>query len=78
MIGATPPSDPRRDDADKASPAGPRTRGGQPRSVLALLSFVYLVFYARTATFDYVWDDSVNSPESELLRGPLAQVIRRG
>lgn len=46
--------------------------------VLPLLLLGYLAIYGRSLTFDLVWDDSVNSSQSALLRGPLSQAIRKG
>ncbi|MGD0837446.1 MAG: tetratricopeptide repeat protein [Polyangia bacterium] len=46
--------------------------------VLAAILLAYLAVYARALAFGLVWDDPVNSWTSELLRGPLARVIRKG
>lgn len=53
-------------------PAEPR------RWALPLVMLVYLAVYGRAMTLGFVWDDSVNSSQSELLLGPLSQVIRKG
>jgi protein O-mannosyl-transferase len=55
-------------------PDGRRTR----RWGLAVLLLVYLALYARTAGFDFVWDDSSNFAQSPLMHGPLRDVIRKG
>jgi protein O-mannosyl-transferase len=68
---------------------GPEAPGRVPRGLavrlrlaglpgLLLVLLVYLVTYARTAEFGFVWDDSTNFAQNPLMRGPLAGVIRKG
>ncbi len=56
----------------------PRPTAFPSRWALVAIALAYLVLYGRTVTFGYVWDDPANSAASELLRGPLSTVIRRG
>lgn len=51
----------------------------EPRHwALLLLLLAYLGVYGRAVAFDFVWDDVVNSSQSELMRGPLSHVLRKG
>ena len=50
----------------------------QRRWALPLVLLVYLAIYGRAVTFDLVWDDSANSSQNPIMRGPLSQVIRKG
>jgi len=70
-------------DRDRENPIFTTTGSAHPpaeprRWALPLLMLVYLVVYGRAMTFGFVWDDSVNSAQSALLRGPLSQAIRKG
>jgi len=53
-------------------PAEPR------RWALPLVMLVYLAVYGRAMTLGFVWDDSVNSAQSALLRGPLSSELADG
>jgi tetratricopeptide (TPR) repeat protein len=53
-------------------------RRSPPRWSLPVLLLVYLAVYARSVGFAFVWDDPANSSQSDLMRGPLSGVIRKG
>ncbi len=53
-------------------------RRSPPRWALPALLLVYLATYVRTVGFDFVWDDPTNFSQSDLMRGPLSGVIRKG
>jgi len=72
------PGDPDREISVSEPGASTIHRRSPPRWALPALLLVYLATYARTVGFDFVWDDSTNFSQSDLMRGPLSGVIRKG
>jgi protein O-mannosyl-transferase len=72
------PADSSREDSVSATTGSAQPPSAQRRWHLPLLILLYLAMYGRALTFGFVWDDSANSSQSALLRGPLSQVLRKG
>jgi tetratricopeptide (TPR) repeat protein len=45
---------------------------------LAVILLAYACLYGRTTSFDFTWDDPGNFSQSEVMRGRLRDVIRKG
>jgi protein O-mannosyl-transferase len=78
MPGSPAPVDPAREDPGHppVGLAARLRRAGLPGLLVVIL--LYLLAYARTAHFAFVWDDPGNFAQSPLMHGPLAGVIRKG
>lgn len=64
-----------------SKPAGTNPLLGRRRDRflgLAVILLAYAGLYGRTARFDFAWDDPGNFSHSELMRGRLQDVIRKG
>jgi protein O-mannosyl-transferase len=66
-------------DSSESIPGETRPSGRRWSAwAILLLLLLYLGSYVRTASFDFVWDDSNNSAQSPFMQGPLSEVIRKG